>query len=87
MAGGSLVGSLVSSWTGDRVGRRDSMAMACVVFIIGSTLMAAAQNRTMLIVSRVVNGFAVGMLTSQGQVMQTYRCDTRTDMEKAHLHR
>jgi hypothetical protein len=28
--------------------------------------MSAVQNRAMLIVTRIVNGFAVGMLTSQG---------------------
>lgn len=66
MAGGSLLGSLFASWTGDRIGRRDTIAAACIVFICGSALMAAAQNRAMLVVSRVINGWAVGMLTSQG---------------------
>lgn len=68
MAGGSLLGSLFASWSGDRIGRRDSMAAACVVFVVGSILMSAAQNQAMLIVSRIVNGWAVGMLTSQGFV-------------------
>lgn len=66
MAGGSLLGSLVASWTGDRFGRRDSLSIACVIFTVGSILMSAVQNRAMLIVARIVNGFAVGMLTSQG---------------------
>jgi len=66
MAGGSLLGSFFASWTGDRIGRRDSMAVACIIFICGSILMSAVQNRAMLIVSRIVNGWAVGMLTSQG---------------------
>lgn len=30
--------------------------------------MSAAQNRPMLIASRIVNGFAVGIITSQGPV-------------------
>ncbi|KAK2590457.1 hypothetical protein QQS21_011858 [Conoideocrella luteorostrata] len=68
MAGGSLLGALLASWTGDRVGRRDTMAIACIIFICGSIIMSAAQNRAMLIVSRIVNGFAVGMLTSQGPI-------------------
>jgi MFS family permease len=66
MAGGSLLGSLASSWTSDRFGRRDSMFIACIVWLIGSTLMCAVQNVPMLIVARIFNGFAVGMLTSQG---------------------
>jgi MFS family permease len=66
MAGGSLLGSLFSSWTSDRYGRRDSMFIACVLWLIGSILMSAVQNVAMLIVSRIINGFAVGILTSQG---------------------
>lgn len=66
MAGGSLLGSLFASWSGDRFGRRDSLSIACVIFTVGSILMSAVQNQAMLIVARIVNGFAVGMLTSQG---------------------
>ncbi|KAJ5108489.1 hypothetical protein N7456_005164 [Penicillium angulare] len=69
MAGGSLLGSLFSSWTSDRFGRRDSLYIACIIWLIGSTLMCAVQNVAMLIVSRVFNGFAVGMLTSQGPIL------------------
>ncbi|OAA72233.1 Sugar/inositol transporter [Cordyceps fumosorosea ARSEF 2679] len=68
MAGGSLLGALLASWMGDRIGRRDSMAVACIVFITGSTLMCAVQNTAMLVVARVVNGSAVGILTSQGPI-------------------
>lgn len=66
MAGGSLLGSVFASYTGDKFGRRDSLFMACLVWIVGCILMAAVQNVPMLIVSRVINGFSVGMLTSQG---------------------
>ncbi|OQE39140.1 hypothetical protein PENCOP_c007G03414 [Penicillium coprophilum] len=69
MAGGSLLGSLFSSWTSDRYGRRDSMFIACILWLIGSILMSAVQNVAMLIVSRIINGFAVGILTSQGPIL------------------
>ncbi|KAK2783147.1 hypothetical protein FQN53_009336 [Emmonsiellopsis sp. PD_33] len=69
MAGGSLLGALFSSWTSDRRGRRDSLFIACIIWIIGSSLMSAVQNVAMLIVSRMINGFAVGMLTSQGPIL------------------
>ena len=66
MAGGSLLGALLASWTGDRIGRRDTLSVACIVYIIGAILMCAVQNQAMLIVSRIVAGWGVGMLTSQG---------------------
>ncbi|KFY45526.1 hypothetical protein V494_00904 [Pseudogymnoascus sp. VKM F-4513 (FW-928)] len=68
MAGGSMLGSMFSTITSDRVGRRDTMFIACLVWLVGSSLMAAVQNVAMLIVARIINGFAVGMLTSQGPV-------------------
>lgn len=42
------------------------MFCACLVWLVGSSVMAAVQNVAMLIVARIINGFAVGMLTSQG---------------------
>jgi predicted MFS family arabinose efflux permease len=66
MAGGSMLGSMFSSITSDRIGRRDTLSIACLIFIAGSIIMCAVQNVAMLIVARVINGFAVGMLTSQG---------------------
>lgn len=74
MAGGSLLGSLFSSWTSDRFGRRDSLFIACIIWLVGSTLMCAVQDVAMLIVSRVFNGFAVGMLTSQGYESHAKLC-------------
>ena len=68
MAGGSLLGSLFSDVVSGRYGRRDTLFVACIIFIIGSTLMCAVQDLAMLIVARIVNGFAVGMLTSQGPI-------------------
>ncbi|KAH9209568.1 general substrate transporter [Leptodontidium sp. 2 PMI_412] len=69
MAGGSLLGALFSSLVSDKYGRRDSLFIGSVVFVIGSALMAAVRNLQMLIVSRIVNGFAVGILTSQGPIL------------------
>ncbi|KAL1989240.1 hypothetical protein VTN96DRAFT_2 [Rasamsonia emersonii] len=69
MAGGSLLGSIFSTFISDRFGRRDSLFVACVIWIIGSTLMCAVQNVAMLIVSRMINGFAVGIFTSQGPIL------------------
>lgn len=42
------------------------MMIACLIFIAGSIVMCAVQDKTMLIIARVVNGSGVGLLTSQG---------------------
>lgn len=65
MAGGSLLGSLATNLTGDRFGRRDSLAIGCVIWIIGCAVMSSVQNVAQLIVSRVINGFAVGIFSCQ----------------------
>ncbi|KAF2464244.1 putative sugar transporter [Lindgomyces ingoldianus] len=66
MAGGSLIGSIISTFISDRFGRRDTLFVAAITWIVGSTLMCAVQNVGMLIGARVVNGMAVGLITSQG---------------------
>lgn len=65
MAGGSLLGAIATNLTGDRFGRRDSLALGCVVWVIGCAIMASVQNVPQLIVSRVINGFAVGIFSCQ----------------------
>lgn len=42
------------------------MMLACTIFITGSVIMCAVQAQAMLIVARIINGFGVGILTSQG---------------------
>lgn len=65
MAGGSLLGSIATNLTGDRFGRRDSLAIGCVIWIIGCAVMASVQNVAQLIVARMINGFAVGIFSCQ----------------------
>jgi hypothetical protein len=66
------------------------MFIACIIWVVGSALMCAVQDVAMLIVSRGVNGFAVGMLTSQGfvfQVQSQLRSKLPTKSPKTYLHR
>ncbi|KAK2762001.1 hypothetical protein FQN53_007598, partial [Emmonsiellopsis sp. PD_33] len=57
------LGSLVNGPFADYIGRKVSMIVAVVVFLIGSILQAAAVNLVMLFLGRAIAGFAVGMLT------------------------
>ncbi|KAF3765329.1 general substrate transporter [Cryphonectria parasitica EP155] len=65
MPGGSWLGSLVSGFLSDRFGRKTSIQIGCVIWVIGSILCSAAQNIPMLIVGRIINGFCVGICSAQ----------------------
>lgn len=71
MPAGSLVGSLFSSFVADRFSRKVALQVSCVLWIIGSILMAAAQNVAMLCVGRVICGLCVGMASSIVPVYQS----------------
>jgi MFS family permease len=60
MSAGSFVGALVAGVLSDRIGRKETILVAAICWIVGSTLMCAAQNLGMLLVGRIINGLAVG---------------------------
>jgi MFS family permease len=56
-------GSLVNGPVADRLGRKLSMIVAVIIFLVGSSLQATASTDAVLFAGRAVAGFAVGMLT------------------------
>nr|AJP61936.1 myo-inositol/H symporter 3 [Angomonas desouzai] len=58
---GAFVGSFASGFIATRFGRRISIIVADILFTVGSVLMAAAPNVEVILVSRVLVGFAVGI--------------------------
>ncbi|AEO64471.1 uncharacterized protein THITE_2110636 [Thermothielavioides terrestris NRRL 8126] len=70
MPAGSLVGSLMSSFIADKYSRKVALQISCVLWIIGSILMTAAQNVAMLCVGRVICGLCVGIASSIVPVYQ-----------------
>ncbi|MCJ1358399.1 MAG: hypothetical protein MMC33_008399 [Icmadophila ericetorum] len=65
MAGGSWLGALISGFVSDILGRKKSIMIGAICWIIGSTIVCASQNIGMLIVGRVINGFCVGICSAQ----------------------
>ncbi|KAF7596952.1 hypothetical protein BBP40_011318 [Aspergillus hancockii] len=65
MSAGSWLGALISGPLSDRVGRKKSIMVGCIIWLIGSTIMCASQNIGMLIVGRIINGFCVGIESAQ----------------------
>lgn len=66
---GALVGCMTAGPVSDRVGRRLVVLAAAVIFILGSLTAAAAPSITVLVLSRLVLGLAIGATT---QVVPVY---------------
>lgn len=65
LAAGSVVGSVAAGPLSDRYGRRDSTMLACVFWLVGTAVQVSAAGRGQLIAGRVLNGFTVGVTSSQ----------------------
>ncbi|KAK7207551.1 putative MFS sugar transporter [Myxozyma melibiosi] len=56
-------GSLINGQITDRMGRKNSMIVAVVIFLLGSSLQTTALSIPMIFAGRAVAGLSVGMLT------------------------
>ncbi|KAJ5119901.1 hypothetical protein N7448_010570 [Penicillium atrosanguineum] len=56
-------GSLINGPIADRIGRKLSINMAVVIFVIGSAIQCGAVDIPMLFAGRAIAGLAIGMLT------------------------
>lgn len=65
MAGGSFLGAIASGFLTDRLGRKKTIQVGCLFWMLGSILICASQNIAMLIVGRIINGFCVGICSAQ----------------------
>lgn len=55
---------LISSYFMNEWGRRDTIMLGSVIFIVGSGIQAAANNMTTMFVGRFVAGMSIGLLSS-----------------------
>lgn len=65
MSGGSFLGALAAGFICDAIGRRYSLMIASVIWIIGSAIQCSSQNVAQLIIGRLISGLAVGITSSQ----------------------
>lgn len=65
---GAWLGSASVGVTSDRLGRRKAIAFGCVWGVLGGALMAGAAHVAMLIVGRLLVGYAVGTITGVAPV-------------------
>lgn len=60
---GCWLGSIVIGYFADKIGRKYSIVLSTVVFLLGSALQGAAMNIGWLLGSRFVTGLGVGALS------------------------
>ncbi|KAA1477372.1 general substrate transporter [Dentipellis sp. KUC8613] len=71
MPAGSFAGALLVTWLADFVGRKKTVILSGWIWVIGSILQCAAQNRGMLVAGRVISGIAVGLASAVVPVYQS----------------
>lgn len=58
MSAGSFAGAIGAGWLSDHLGRRMSLMIACVIWIIGAVIQCSAQNVAHLVAGRVISGLS-----------------------------
>lgn len=60
---GAWAGSWIIGYFADRIGRKHSIVLSTLVFLLGSSIQGGAQNIGMLLGGRFVTGMSVGALS------------------------
>ncbi|PKX92235.1 sugar porter family MFS transporter [Aspergillus novofumigatus IBT 16806] len=68
--GGAAIGALQGGLTMDRFGRKFTIQMGAVICLVGAILQAAAMNLAMILVGRILAGWAVGLMSMSVPVYQ-----------------
>jgi MFS family permease len=68
--GGAAIGALQGGLTMDRFGRKFTIQMGAVICLAGAILQAAAMNLAMILVGRILAGWAVGLMSMSVPVYQ-----------------
>ncbi|KAF7760096.1 hypothetical protein Agabi119p4_10772 [Agaricus bisporus var. burnettii] len=71
MPAGSFIGALAVTYLGDRLGRKPTIILAGLIWVIGSILQCASVNRGMLVVGRIVSGLSVGLSSAIVPIYQS----------------
>ncbi|TPX61303.1 hypothetical protein PhCBS80983_g01195 [Powellomyces hirtus] len=60
---GCLVGALVVSWMADAIGRKRSILVGGILFVIGCAMQTAANGIGLLYAGRIIGGLGIGILS------------------------
>lgn len=65
MPGGSFCGALASGYLSDILGRKRSIQVGALVWLVGCIIVCASQDVAMLVVGRFINGISIGICSAQ----------------------
>lgn len=69
-SGGAVFGSLMGGFTMDRFGRKKTVQIGAFIAAVGAILQCAAVNLAMILVGRIIAGWAVGLMSMSIPVYQ-----------------
>ena len=69
-SGGAVFGSLMGGLTMDRFGRKKTVQIGALIAAVGGILQCASVNLAMLLVGRIVSGWAIGLMSMSIPVYQ-----------------
>lgn len=64
LSAGTFFGAIMAGDIADRIGRRPTIIVGCIVYIIGCVLQAASHGLGLLVAGRLVAGFGVGFVSA-----------------------
>lgn len=68
---GCMFGALVTGRLSDKIGRKNTIRLGCMILVIGAVIQTATVSLAMTIVSRIVTGVGNGMNTATVPVYQS----------------
>ncbi|CAG8447194.1 7246_t:CDS:10 [Dentiscutata erythropus] len=79
---GGTIGALGAGWLADFSGRKSAIYLASFLFILGSLLMAFSSTFPVLLISRLINGFAIGI---GNMIASLYICEISPKFHRGEL--
>lgn len=79
---GAMISSLLVSKISDLVGRKRTILLGTVIFMVGGSLQSFAPNLWVFGVGRVISGFGVGVLST---MVPLYQCEISPSEERGKL--
>lgn len=67
---GCFFGSIATAVFGEPLGRRKTIAIGCVIMLVGALLQASSYSLAQMLVARIVSGTGMGIINSTVPVMQ-----------------